>query len=231
MDRSLLLTLLTTLICSLHHVCASRPHEDVCLLQVVEGPCKAEIQRYYYNTVTQKCEEFYYGGCQGNANNFRSYQECHKTCFRIPKVPQMCRFPQEVGPCRALHPRYFFNMTTMQCQAFSYGGCQGNANRFQDLTLCNEYCSPHKTLPVLCLDMLDRGKCSASIPRFYYKASSKTCQPFGYSGCGGNSNNFVSKQSCQNVCVKVPGWKSQRGIDNRRRARRNRTHSINFVLA
>ncbi len=56
----------------------------VCLLQVDEGPCRGEIERYYYNTITQKCEIFYYGGCRGNANNFKSYQECQKTCFRIP---------------------------------------------------------------------------------------------------------------------------------------------------
>lgn len=56
----------------------------MCLLQVNEGPCRGDIERYYYNTITQKCELFSYGGCQGNANNFRSFQECQKTCFRIP---------------------------------------------------------------------------------------------------------------------------------------------------
>lgn len=61
-----------------------------CLLQVDEGPCKGEIERYYYNTITQKCEVFYYGGCQGNANNFNSYQECQKTCFRIPSKFSTC---------------------------------------------------------------------------------------------------------------------------------------------
>lgn len=61
----------------------------VCLLQVDEGTCSGEIERYYYNTITQKCEVFYYSGCQGNANNFRSYQECQKTCFRIPSEFQV----------------------------------------------------------------------------------------------------------------------------------------------
>lgn len=61
----------------------------VCLLPVDEGPCRGDIERYYYNTMTQKCELFGYGGCQGNANNFKSYQECQKTCFRIPsKYPE-----------------------------------------------------------------------------------------------------------------------------------------------
>lgn len=61
-----------------------------------------------------------------------------------PEIPQICRFPQEVGPCRALLRKYFFNMTTMQCELFHYGGCQGNSNRFRDLASCEEYCSPRK---------------------------------------------------------------------------------------
>lgn len=62
-----------------------------------------------------------------------------------PEIPQICRFPKEVGPCRALFRLYFFNMTTMRCEPFTYGGCQGNSNRFQDLTTCTDYCSPRKS--------------------------------------------------------------------------------------
>lgn len=148
-----------------------------------------------------------------------------------PEVPQICRFPNEVGPCRALLRKYFFNMTSMQCELFYYGGCLGNSNRFGDLASCEEYCSPQKcqrrpsvtvcfyrrlyldpslffffgvptALPVLCLDPLDKGKCSASIPRYYYNAATKRCEEFAYSGCGGSSNNFVSRQSCKDVCVR-----------------------------
>ncbi|KAM8883848.1 tissue factor pathway inhibitor 2 [Synchiropus picturatus] len=203
------------------------PPRGACLLPVEEGPCRGDIERYYYNTMTQKCEVFSYGGCQGNANNFRSYHECQKTCFRIPKIPQICRFPREEGPCRGLFSRYFFNMTTMQCEPFEYGGCLGNSNRFEDLTSCMEYCSPRKTVPVLCLDPLDKGRCSASIPRYYYNTVSKMCEEFIYTGCGGSSNNFVSKQSCTDVCVK--GGKKHSIQMRGRRMRRHRNNGITFL--
>lgn len=200
---------------------------DVCLLQLDEGPCRGDIERYYYNTITQKCEVFSYGGCQGNANNFKSYQQCHKTCFRIPskflspkavagrwwwwlnegvlsvtwlylcyfgvnlivhdahshciifcivfqipiyilhffsstEVPQICRFPKEEGPCRALFRSYYFNMTTMQCELFYYGGCHGNSNRFPDLTSCMEYCSPRKSQWTRLCCVMPLGVCACA---------------------------------------------------------------------
>lgn len=57
-------------------------------------------------------------------------------------------------------------------------------------------------VPVLCLDPLDKGRCSASITRYYYNAKSRTCEEFVYSGCGGSSNNFVYRHSCMDVCVR-----------------------------
>lgn len=224
----LCLVALITIVSSFYGAWTLSP-KGVCLLPVEEGPCRADIERYYYNTVTQKCELFSYGGCLGNNNNFKTYQECQKTCFRIPKIPQICRFPKEEGPCRALLWRYFFNMTTLQCEPFYYGGCQGNSNRFQDLALCTDYCSPKKTVPVLCLDPMDKGKCSASIPRYYYNTVSKMCEEFIYSGCGGSSNNFVSWQSCMNVCS--PGVKKHTGPRKMPRMRRNRNHHITFLKA
>nr|ACO08298.1 Tissue factor pathway inhibitor 2 precursor [Oncorhynchus mykiss] len=213
--------------CSLCYVFALSPKQEVCLLQVDEGPCRGDIQRYYYNTITQQCEEFVYGGCQGNANNFMSFLACQKACFRIPKIPQICRFQKEVGPCRANFLSYFFNMTTMQCEQFVYGGCQGNENRFQDQLSCMEYRRPHKTTPVLCLDPLDKGGCAASIPRYYYNSASRMCEQFIYSGCGGSSNNFISRQSCMDVCAKAgKPWISRK---TGRRAGMMRTTSKNRI--
>ena len=53
---------------------------DICSLPKVVGLCKALIQRYYYNTKTKKCEKFYYGGCGGNKNNFKTLSQCNGKC-------------------------------------------------------------------------------------------------------------------------------------------------------
>ncbi|CAI5795545.1 carboxypeptidase inhibitor SmCI-like [Podarcis lilfordi] len=44
------------------------------------------------------------------------------------------------------------------------------------------------------------GKCSSSLPHFYYDAKSNMCRKFIYSGCGGNGNNFQYYYQCVLKC-------------------------------
>ncbi len=53
---------------------------NVCNLPKVIGPCRGLFQRYYYNTVSKKCEQFNYGGCQANLNNFETIEACKSAC-------------------------------------------------------------------------------------------------------------------------------------------------------
>ena len=53
---------------------------SVCLLDKQQGTCKAHFKLWYFNKVTKKCEQFVYGGCQGNGNRFGSELECRQTC-------------------------------------------------------------------------------------------------------------------------------------------------------
>ncbi|KAG0442908.1 hypothetical protein HPB47_015494 [Ixodes persulcatus] len=57
-----------------------RGQEDVCHLPVEKGPCRGMFPRWFFNSTTGDCERFVYGGCQGNANNFESQQECRLSC-------------------------------------------------------------------------------------------------------------------------------------------------------
>ena len=56
-------------------------HEHViCKLPAQSGFCKARFQRYYFNSDTNECEMFFYGGCGGNDNNFETVEECIHAC-------------------------------------------------------------------------------------------------------------------------------------------------------
>ncbi|XP_005182706.1 kunitz-type serine protease inhibitor 2 [Musca domestica] len=60
---------------------------DICQLEhsadgVDGSSCIADMQSYTYNSNTNECIVFIYGGCGGNANRFRSREECTKTCLK-----------------------------------------------------------------------------------------------------------------------------------------------------
>ncbi|KAL0626418.1 Tissue factor pathway inhibitor, partial [Plecturocebus cupreus] len=51
-----------------------------CAFKADDGPCKAWMKRYFFNVFTRQCEEFIYGGCEGNQNRFDSLEECEEMC-------------------------------------------------------------------------------------------------------------------------------------------------------
>lgn len=45
------------------------------------GRCFALFYRYAFNVDTHSCEEFVFGGCGGNKNNFESLEHCEHICL------------------------------------------------------------------------------------------------------------------------------------------------------
>lgn len=52
----------------------------------------------------------------------------------------ICALPQGNGVCTAYFPSFWHNPATHQCESFVYGGCGGNANRFETLAACQAAC-------------------------------------------------------------------------------------------
>ncbi|XP_039503165.1 tissue factor pathway inhibitor a isoform X2 [Pimephales promelas] len=270
-----------------HHLCA---------LKKDEGPCRAMKDRFYFDIDTGRCELFEYGGCQGNANNFETLQECEDMCL-VKEDKSPCHLEDEPGPCRGLVPRFFFDFKSQECKRFFYGGCYGNANNFKTIKECHERCQPgsnhmeqnvplkpeveeakprteplpndasHVSLqkvsqpaaqeaagsnhmeqnaplkpeveeakprteplpnvsqpaaqeaefspPEICMSPVDRGDCDGSERRYVYNPRTGRCQAFRYSGCGGNKNNFVHKRHCMKMCTKDHGRRKQIRIKTR----------------
>ncbi|XP_023568112.1 tissue factor pathway inhibitor [Octodon degus] len=129
---------------------SKKPAFTFCAMRAQDGPCKAMIKRFFYNIFTGQCEEFIYGGCIGNQNQFLTVQECKETCIReyspLTKStlekgkPDLCFLEEDVGICRAYITRYFYNNQSRQCEPFIYGGCLGNLNNFESLEECKSTC-------------------------------------------------------------------------------------------
>ncbi|XP_054481036.1 kunitz-type serine protease inhibitor PIVL [Anoplopoma fimbria] len=51
-----------------------------------------------------------------------------------------------------------------------------------------------------CLEPMSEGACSEYVLLWYFHPRSGECRPFVYGGCGGNGNQFPSRQECQSWC-------------------------------
>lgn len=58
----------------------SNANGDICALPPDVGPCDAVCPRYFFNADTGQCEEFIFGCCEGNANNFPTLEACEAAC-------------------------------------------------------------------------------------------------------------------------------------------------------
>jgi len=196
-------------------VLQERP-KDVCSLPKDQGPCSDPQSRWFYNRAKGVCQIFEWGGCLGNFNNFLSQSKCEARCG-VGKVAEQrqgrgnCLKPKDPGTCRGIFERFYYNVETETCEQFVFGGCGGNENNFVTKEKCNTYCLDEEYVDAeivdsenvdeICSSPSDPGPCRAFVEHYYYNIVSEECEPFTYSGCGGNSNNFHTKDECTQFCI------------------------------
>ncbi|KAG1682364.1 Papilin [Nymphon striatum] len=168
--------------------------EDPCTLEKDSGPCFGHHKKYYYDSETDRCSIFYFGGCYGNKNKFNSQEECEHRC---KKQMSICDLQMDKGSCNGQHKRYFYDSKNGICMEFYFGGCDGNLNNFKNKYECEAECMAETDL---CKLEKDSGSCYGNLDRYYYNENAGECLSFIYGGCDGNFNNFVTKDECEAAC-------------------------------
>ena len=68
-----------------------------------------------------------------------------RMCVCVCVCAEVCLLKKDAGGCGNYEPVWYFEPVTGVCRRFLYGGCGGNANRFETAEACWERCgdSPH----------------------------------------------------------------------------------------
>ncbi|KAK7074374.1 hypothetical protein SK128_004623, partial [Halocaridina rubra] len=130
-------------------LCTQPSSHSHCLLPPVDPTvpkCAGFLQKWTFDSATNKCKQILYGGCGATQNLFSSNSECQASCMRlavqqmsVPKAKR-CLLEKDSGPCFAAKTKYYYKKETGTCESFVYGGCGGNRNRFRTLKDCQETC-------------------------------------------------------------------------------------------
>uniref|UniRef100_A0A8C2JL61 Collagen alpha-1(XXVIII) chain n=1 Tax=Cyprinus carpio TaxID=7962 RepID=A0A8C2JL61_CYPCA len=57
--------------------------DEGCLQPLDPGPCREYIVKWYFDPKANSCAQFWFGGCQGNKNQFDTQQACRKSCVKM----------------------------------------------------------------------------------------------------------------------------------------------------
>ncbi|KAK0419890.1 hypothetical protein QR680_014389 [Steinernema hermaphroditum] len=147
--------------------------------------------RWYFDADAHICLTFEYGGCDGNSNNFPNRESCEQHCD-VSVCP---------GGGRVQRTDYG---KTVECddsnpcaEGFS---CTRLSNPLAFQSSGTKYCCPSRL--AICSEKASAGvACSEAEIRYSFSPKDGGCRPFKYNGCGGNSNSFLSRQSCQQFCA------------------------------
>eukprot|EP00045_Choanoeca_perplexa_P018108 m.278150 g.278150 ORF g.278150 m.278150 type:complete len:3200 (+) comp17717_c0_seq1:80-9679(+) len=107
--------------------------------------CKAGLDRLAtrYSNCDGDCFDEYTPATGLSARRYNAFKQCFLRCRRYTlgdDYKPVCQLPKQVGPCKALIPRWYFNKATQRCERFDYGGCGANANNFETQAACESRC-------------------------------------------------------------------------------------------
>ncbi|XP_036406294.1 kunitz-type protease inhibitor 1-like [Megalops cyprinoides] len=183
-----------------------------CLVPKKVGPCRGAFPRWHYNAVTEKCEEFLFGGCRANRNNYLTEQECSSACDGMSVVSsrsapapkgEVCEAPCEAGQFSCGGDCCVDAALECDGERHCSSGLDEEACDYLNKTFSRLLEIPVNEQNVRCTEPPKTGPCRASMTRWYYDPIQRKCLRFNYGGCRGNENNFHGHENCMKTCKSV----------------------------
>ncbi|KRY14993.1 Boophilin-H2 [Trichinella patagoniensis] len=115
--------------------------------------------------------------------------------YSSENLDMICKMPHEIGTGTFRIPRWYYNDITGRCESFYYSGQGGNENNFATFETCQMLCEVNP-----CMQPRDSGTGKGQIKRYYFNLYNRVCEPFEWTGAGGNRNNFANLESCRKSC-------------------------------
>jgi len=78
---------------------AESTYPDRCYLEMDQGNCSEQVQRWYFDNRTGLCQPFTYSGCGGNGNNFNTTMYCYHACNVSQGQSEFVCIQTSLGPC------------------------------------------------------------------------------------------------------------------------------------
>ncbi|GAB5582095.1 kunitz-type protease inhibitor 2 [Panthera pardus] len=152
-----------------------RSVHEFCRVSKIVGRCRASFPRWWYNVTDGSCQQFVYGGCEGNNNNYLTKEECLKKCAGVTEntIDDLATSRNGADSSVPSVPRR-----------------QDSDDLASDIFNYEEYCTAKAVT----------GPCRASFPRWYFDVEKNSCDNFIYGGCRGNKNSYLSKEECMHHC-------------------------------
>jgi hypothetical protein len=183
---------------------------NICSLPKDRGSCDQYQMRFYFNKEIGECKYFFYGGCEGNSNNFARVEDCEKACLKESKgeSPSSSLFtqtttkrintitdfkvPSSFSSRTTIPPQPFIEPDTPQLSVITF---QPEIDKSQ-LPVFDKKQQQQIIPPLLglnrCQHPKDNGDCAAQFVRWFWNSELRNCESFAYSGCGGNGNNLLA---------------------------------------
>ncbi|EGD81306.1 hypothetical protein PTSG_11343 [Salpingoeca rosetta] len=71
---------------------------------------------------------------------------------------------------------------------------------FDRVWSCYRTCEERETVHTVCALPPRAGQCKGRMTRWYFDRITGKCRQFAYGGCGGNGNNFETREACEQRC-------------------------------